>query len=317
MTKVRMPRLGRRRVALLCLALAALSVALLPSAHATFKGPNGLLVYQAQVGRYTQLFTIRPDGTGMRQLTRFRDSGADWGAWSLDGKRLVFTRHWDPEGPNERIVLYTIGADGKGAKALPKGGDIAISPNWFPDGRRMIFLAIPSERLMVINANGKGLRPAGIPGVGGDSVCVLPNGKQVAFLRGNPSNGQQTAIFVAGLFGRGLKRITPWGTYADKLDCSPDGKRIVFSKPGFGQGGKSSNVYTMRTDGSDVVQLTHETGGAVNAGADSWSPDGTKIAYISNRSGTYQIWTMNTDGTGAAQLTRGPEARLAAWGSHP
>jgi Tol biopolymer transport system component len=296
--------------------LAVLLVAVPPS-HATFGGHNGRLLFEAQVGANRQLFTIEPNGTGLTQLTHFRDSGGTNGAWSKDGSRIVFTRHWNPEKPNEKIVLYTIRADGTGAKALPKGGDIAVEPNWFPNGRRIIFLEIHSGRLEVINATGTGLRPAGIPGVGGDSVCVFPDGERVAFLRPSVAgNDAVRAIFVAGLFGHGLKRITPWGGYADKIDCSPDGKRIVFSKPAFGQGGKSSNVYTTRTDGSDLVQLTHDTGGSVNDGADSWSPNGTKIAFVSNRTGTYQIWTMNADGTGAKQLTHGPEAHLAAWGSH-
>jgi tricorn protease-like protein len=121
------------------------------------------------------------------------------------------------------------------------------------------------------------------------------------------------AIFVARLFGHRLKRITAWGSYADKIDCS----RIVFSKPGFGQGGQSSNVYTMRVDGSNVVRLTHHSGGTINDGADSWSPDGRKIAFVSNRTGTYQIYTMNADGTHVEHLTKGSEAHLAAWGSHP
>jgi TolB protein len=72
----------------------------------------------------------------------------------------------------------------------------------------------------------------------------------------------------------------------------------------------------MRIDGSGLVQLTHEKGGVINAGANSWSPDGTKIAYVSNKSGTYQIWTMNADGSRARQLTHRTEAHLAAWGSH-
>jgi Tol biopolymer transport system component len=226
--------------------------------------------------------------------------------------RLVFEAQ---TGANRQ--LFTIKPDGTGAKALPKGGDIAVGPSWFPDGRRIIFLEIHSGRLMVINATGAGLRSAGIPGVGGDSVCVFPDGKRVAFLRPKViGHDAVRAVFVAGVFGHGLKRITPWGGYADKIDCSPDGNRIVFSKPEFGQGGKSSNVYTVQAGGSNVVQVTHETGGSVNDGADSWSPDGTKIAYVSNKSGTYQIWTMNADGTGATQLTHGPEAHLAAWGSH-
>ena len=133
--------------------------------------------------------------------------------------------------------------------------------------------------------------------------------------RGNP---HITAIHVAGLYGRGLKRITPWGTYAEKtLDLlsrrHPD--RVL--EAGARQVGQSSSVYTIEMDGTGLVQLTHETGGEINAGADSWSPDGRKIAYVSNKSGTYQIWTMNSDGSEATQLTKGGEAHLASWGSHP
>ncbi|HEU5362180.1 MAG TPA: hypothetical protein VFU56_02510 [Gaiellaceae bacterium] len=52
-------------------------------------------------------------------------------------------------------------------------------------------------------------------------------------------------------------------------------------------------------------------------GLDSWSPDGRRIAFVSNRGGTYQIYATGTDGTHVAQLTRSGEAHLAAWGSHP
>jgi Tol biopolymer transport system component len=169
---------------------------------------------------------------------------------------------------------------------------------------------------MIINANGTGRRSAGVPGSGGDSVCVFPDGKRATFLRQKPGDDTVAAIFVARLFGHGLKRITPWGHYADKIDCSPDGRRILFSKPDFEQPGVSANVYTMRIDGSQVVQLTHDRGGTVQNGADSWSPDGTKIAFVSNRGGTSQIYTMNADGTAVTQLTKQPGAHLASWGSH-
>jgi hypothetical protein len=56
-----------------------------------------------------------------------------------------------------------------------------------------------------------------------------------------PGNDDLRAIFVAGLFGHGVKRITPWGGYADKIDCSPDGKRIVYSSPEFGEAGGGSH----------------------------------------------------------------------------
>jgi TolB protein len=288
------------------------------TSQATFKGRNGLILYQAQVGNDTQLFTIEPDGTGVRQITNFKGRSATDAKWAPGGSRIVFTQHWDPGGPGEHFLLSTINADGTGLEALPKTGRFAVAPNWL-SSRKLVYLAAVGPhggRLMVVDANGKGLLPAGVPGTGPASACALP-GSRVAYLASNPANGELSAIFVSPLFGRAGKRVTAWATYADGIDCSPDGKRIVFSKPAFGEGGKSSNVYTMRVDGSNVVQLTHETGGEINAGADSWSPDGTKVAYVSNKSGSYQIWTMNADGSGATQLTHANDAHLAAWGSHP
>ena len=289
-------------------------VAMVPVAHATFKGPNGRLAFQKQAGTRTQVFTINADGTGLRQVTHFRDSDGDLPGWTKDGSKLVFDRHFDPGGPAEKLILYTARADGSGLKALKKAGTGAVEPAWFPDGRHILFVSYPEGRLKVINADGTGLRSAGVPGPGGNT-CVLPDNKRIALLRPRSASDDSSAIFIAGLYGHGLKRITPWGTYADKIDCSPDGQRIAYSAPAFG-GGESSNVYTMRIDGTDVIQVTHDTGGTVNNGLDSWSPDGTKLAYVSNPAGEYQVWTINADGTGAAQLTQGAEAHRAAWGAH-
>jgi Tol biopolymer transport system component len=296
--------------------LAGMALAAAQTSNATFKGRNGLLLYQAQVGANTQLFTIGPDGSGATQITHFKDRSATDGKWAPDGSRIVFTQQWDPAGPNEHFLLSTMNADGTGLRTLPKTGKFAVSPNWL--GPRSIgFLDAAGAHggvLKVINTNGTALRRVRVPGIGPFSACAL-RGNRVAYLAANPANGDLSAIYVSGLSGRGGKRVTAWGAYADKIDCAPSGARIVFSKPGF-DSGLPSNVYTMRTDGSDLVQLTHETGDT-DAGADSWSPDGTKIAYVSNKSGSYQIWTMNADGTGQKQLTKAADAHLAAWGSHP
>jgi Tol biopolymer transport system component len=300
-------------------AAGTLLVAVAPS-HATFRGANGRLLYQAQVGANIQLFTIKPDGTGVKQITHYKDRSATDANWGPGGSRIVFTQHWDPAGPNEHFILSTIDADGGDLRTLPKTGRFAVSANWLAGGRALVYLAASGDnggRMMTVGADGRGMRSAGVSAIGPYSACALPDGKRVAFIGVKPGNPHITAIHVAGLYGRGLKRITPWGTYADKIDCSPDGTRIVFSKPGFSEGGRSSNVYTMKMDGTALVQLTHETGGEINAGADSWSPDGRKIAYVSNKSGTYQIWTMNADGSDAKQLTKAADAHLASWGSHP
>ena len=104
---------------------------------------------------------------------------------------------------------------------------------------------------------------------------------------------------------------------ADKIDWSPDGSRIAFSSPGIGDvPGVSTNVFTVRPDGTGLVKLTHNRGGKINNGLNSWSPDGKQIAFVSNRTGTYEIYVMNADGSGITQVTRGPESHRAAWGRH-
>lgn len=310
-------RLGRRRIAVLGVTLAALAVTVLPSAQATFKGQNGRIVFEAPAGADRQLFTIEPDGTGLTQITHFKDSAGTNAAWSADGSRLVLTRNWDPGGPNETIVLYTAKADGRDLRPIPKAGKLAVSPAFFPNGRRIIYLDITAGgagRLKVINANGTGLRSAGIPGYGGDSACVSHDGKRVTFLRPKAGDDAVRAIFVAGLFGHGLKRVSSWGTYGDKIDCSPDGKRILFTRPG-GDTPGPGNVYTMRADGSDVVQLTHETQAGVYAYAESWSPDGKEIVFAIARDDAFRMYTMHADGTGVEQLTDGPDDHWASWGT--
>jgi TolB protein len=298
----------KKLIALAGAVAAATALAVVP-AQATFKGANGLLVYQAKVGDHVQLFTVRPNGTAARQLTHFTDSDAMNGVWSPDGKTIGFIRQW---GPN-KVRLYTMNADGTKLHALDPS--LRGSIGWFPDGKHM--LLVSSLRWTIVTDRGTQPRFAGIPG-SGDSPCVLPDGERVVFLATFGRTDGKAAVFVAqlGSGSKSVQRITPWETLADKIDCSPDGTRVAFSAPHFGPP-KSSNVYTVGVDGKGLRQLTDATGGTINDGIDSWSPDGKKIAFVSNRSGTYEIYSMNADGTGLTQITRGPEAHLASWGSHP
>ena len=184
-----------------------------------------------------------------------------------------------------------------------------------PDGKHL--LLISRLRWTVVTNRGTQPRFAGIPG-SGDSPCFLPDGEHVVFIASVGRGDGKAAVFVAQVGGgpRNQHRISPWGFIGDKIDCSPDGTRVGFSTD-FGQKSQPGNVYTVGVDGSDLRRLTHATGGKINNGFDSWSPDGKKIAFVSNQTGTYQIYSMNPDGTGVTQITRGPEAHLASWGSHP
>jgi Tol biopolymer transport system component len=62
------------------------------------------------------------------------------------------------------------------------------------------------------------------------------------------------------------------------------------------------DVFTMDADGTDLTRLTDAPGWDIDA---SWSPDGTRIAFRSERSGDSEIWIMNADGSDQQRLAQG------------
>jgi Tol biopolymer transport system component len=294
------------------LASLVLTTAFVAASNATFRGANGRLAYQVKVGKHIQLFTVRPDGTGARQLTHLTDSDAIGASWSPDGSKIVFARDYLRGTREEHLDVVAIDANGRHARAMGLKG-LNGWPMWSPDGKRIVF--VQPGGFGTVDARGGS--PASVT-VAGEimSPTFSPNGRRIAFWRHERGGA---SLFVVGADGSGLKRVKAFAKgIADKIDWSPDGSRIAFSTPDFDHPGLSANVYTIRPDGTGLTQLTHDHGGKINNGLDSWSPDGRSIAFVSNRSGTFEIYSMSSaTGAGVTQITKGPEAHLAAWGTHP
>ncbi|MXO75804.1 amidohydrolase family protein [Altererythrobacter aerius] len=85
---------------------------------------------------------------------------------------------------------------------------------------------------------------------------------------------------------------TDEGTWMD-VDVSPDGRTVAFSLLG--------DIYTMPITGGVPTRISEGLAWDVQP---RFSPDGRRIAYVSDRGGGDNIWLMNSDGTGSVALTK-------------
>jgi imidazolonepropionase-like amidohydrolase/Tol biopolymer transport system component len=88
---------------------------------------------------------------------------------------------------------------------------------------------------------------------------------------------------------------TSEGTWMN-VDVSPDGKRVVFDLLG--------DIYMMPIGGSGTAPATRLTSGPVFDMQPRFSPDGSRVAFASDRDGLWNIWTMDADGKDAKQISR-------------
>ena len=301
----------------LAAALAAAAVAA-PSSQAVFPAANGSIVYQATVGDHVQLFTVHPDGSGVRQVTDLADSDAVAGSWSPDGRRIVFERDFP-----DAEQLEVMNADGTGMRALTRPGNY-FTPAFGPDGHQIAFerATDAGDGVWLMNPHGRGLRqvtnnPPPPSGCGCDESPVFsPDGRLIAFVR--VVDDLTTAVFVVDRNGRNLRQLTPYSLgVSSKLDWSPDGSRLLASSPQNERPGIASNVITIDVGSGAVTQLTHDTAPNTRNLADSFSPDGTKVVFARILPDGFQLFTMNADGSGVAQITNGVDAHWATWGPAP
>ncbi len=86
------------------------------------------------------------------------------------------------------------------------------------------------------------------------------------------------------------------------IQLSPDTKRILYGVTyiGIEQNKSNRELFVMNIDGSEKKQITKTPFNENNA---RWVKKGSKIAFLSNESGSSQIWEMNTDGSGRKQIS--------------
>ncbi len=255
---------------------------------------TGRIVFEARTGSGSDIFSMNPDGSDVRQLTHGPELNLE-PACSPDGTRIAFTA-WQRSGTRQ---LYLIDADGSGERQLADGPGNLAEPAWSPDGQQIAFNSEADKAFYVINADGSGRARLPIAGDNLYSPVWSPDGQRLAY---TSYTGKSSDLRVARLDGSGDLNLTGGTGFSFLPAWSPDGRQIAFY--GIRGEGNTYEIYVIDADGSNLRQLTSSSDSPYerNNWRPAWSPDGKQIAFYSDFDHN-SIWVMNADGTGQVRIT--------------
>ncbi len=261
-----------------------------------------------------QLWVVPSSGGEVRQLTKAGDAVQP--SWSPGGKRIAF---WGLRHDSGQRDLWTIPADAAGeATPVEVTSDPAVdwNPVWSPDGRTLFFASVRGGsmnlwRVAIDEASGRPRgepQPVTTPSRMSGSISLSRDGRQLMFV----SSDQRSTIQRFGLDAAGRVSEPPRPVFQGSRviytqDLSPSGEWIVFSTLGVRE-----DLFVVRFDGTGYRQITDD---AFRDRGPKWSPDGSRIGFYSDRSGRYETWTIQPDGSKLEQQTKttGPSRWDTEW----
>lgn len=221
--------------------------------------------------------------------------------WSPNGQRIAF---WGLKDGSQRDI-WTVSANG--GESIPVTDDAATdwNPFWSPDGKFLYFVSNRSGsmnlwRAAIDEVSGKVLgspEPITIPT---NYSQFLSFGRQGNFIYSQAAidyNLWRVDFNSENEVDKKAIQITSDSLIKTDPNLSPDNKSVVFASVG----SQNEDLYLAQADGNKIRRLTETP---TKERMPVWSPDGKRIAFVSNRSGgDYDGWVINPDGSNLRKIT--------------
>ena len=237
-----------------------------------------------------------------------------------DGQSVVFSRY-----DGRAIELWRLDLASRREQALTSGGGVNLEPRFSPDGRQIAWVStagsghfnlkiaditaagLANERYLVTPRESKIDRYYYSTHDHMINPSWSPDGKRVYYVTNAEipwGAGWICSVAVEDGSSRCLDRHQFESSWAARPEVAPDGKRILFSSY---HGGQWHQLWLTTTVDAAPLQLTYGEFDRRNA---RWSPDGKRIAYISNEKGNTALYVQDFFGGGRTEIVSQAPKRL-------
>src|SRR5207249_5608087 len=231
--------------------------------------------------------------------------------WSRDGKDLLVADGMAPEDARSSILLLSV-EDGQRRVLVAQPDLYVANPIGSPDGTAVAYVqgaGYVAGDIYVVAVSGGPPRRVTSDGRSLNGLAWTADGKEIVFAS---NRGGLWRLWRVSTSGGTPELVNGVGEGAGAPTISPRGDRLAYV-----QARADANIW--RTAGPASKGRRAAPVKVIASSRQDWagvfSPDGKRIAFGSDRSGSFEIWTCNSDGTNQAQLTslKAADAGTPSW----
>lgn len=279
--------------------------------------PRKLIVYEAQRGDATNVYTIDPASGDTTQLTHGTTFDGN-PAWSADHKRIVFSSRRDGQAKND---LYVMDADGGHVQRLTDTPDAdEFSAKYSPDDQHLGYVREGADGWTVWVSDADGASPRIVAGAFefAEFPAWTPDEAELYFsaIEPRPAGAPRALAHIYSVdvtTNTVQARIDTGGTDACP-HFSHDGKTLTYAATSSGgeyDAGNNLDLFAHDTSSDDTTGA-HDIALTNDPARDDYgnpSPDDKQMVFISDRDGNSELYVMDRDGSHQRRLTNTPDVR--------